>query len=229
LARAEGEDVGSYPIMQGSLSLDDNYGIVFVPGVLTITPAGYEGVAFDGASFVYDGAEHVLELKGNLPEGATVTAENDGEPGNGATDAGAYEITALINGGNNYEDTELTATLRITPLGITVTAEDKSKAFGSEDPALTYTFTPELIGDDAFTGRLDREGGENVGEYAIRQGDLSLNDNYEISFEAGTLTITPAKMQGITFNNSSSTYDGTEHRLTLAGDLPAGASVTYEI
>src|SRR5690606_17226736 len=187
------------------------------------------GVAFDGASFVYDGAEHVLELKGNLPEGATVTYEIDGGPGNGGTDAGAYEITALINGGNNYEDTELTATLRITPLGLTVTAEDKSKAFGSEDPALTYTFTPELIGDDAFTGRLDREGGENVGEYAIRQGDLSLNDNYEISFEAGTVTIRSAGYEGVELIDGSFVYDGTEHTLELTGELPEGVTVIYEI
>src|SRR5690606_9901623 len=131
----------------------------FEAGTLTITPAEYEGIAFNSGSFVYDGTEHVLELIGELPEGTTVSYEIDGGAGNGATDAGAFEITALIDGGNNYEDAELTATLTITALEITVTAADKTNAFGSDDPALTYTFAPELVGDDAFTGVLDREAG----------------------------------------------------------------------
>src|SRR3546814_14766513 len=119
----------------------------------------------------------MLELTGELPEGASVAYEIDGEAGDGATDAGAYEITAIIDGGTNYEDTELTATLTINPLEITVTAADKTKVFGSDDPALTYTFTPELIGDDAFDGELARAAGQNVGTYAIMQfGRASCRD-----------------------------------------------------
>src|SRR5690606_9922887 len=119
--------------------------------------------------------------------------------------------------------------LTITPLAIKVTAEDKSKAFGADDPALTYTFTPELIDDDAFTGELAREEGEDVGSYAITQGNLFLGDNYDVIFEEGTLTITPADYEGVEFNNASFVYDGTEHVLELTGDLPQGASVSYEI
>ncbi|MEC3879003.1 BspA family leucine-rich repeat surface protein, partial [Parapedobacter sp. 10938] len=229
LDREVGEDVGVYNVTQGNLVLSDNYEISFEEGTFTITPAAYEGVEFNSGSFVYNGTEHVLELTGELPEGASVTYELAGEAGNGATDAGVYDITALIDGGNNYEDAELTATLTITPLGITVTAEDKSKAFGTDDPALTYTFTPELIGDDVFTGSLDRAEGGNVGSYAITQGNLVLSDNYEITFEDGTLTITPANYEGVAFNNGSFVYDGTEHTLELTSELPEGVSVTYEI
>ncbi len=227
LDREEGENVGNYTITQGSLSLGDNYGITFESGVLTIMPADYEGVAFNNASFVYDGTEQVLELTGELPEGASVAYEIDGEVGNGATDAGTYEIRAVIDGGTNYEDAVLTATLTITPLEITVTAANKTKVFGADDPALTYTFTPALIGDDAFTGGLIREEGEDAGDYGILQGNLSAGDNYTIAFEAAILTIVSADYEGIAFNNTSFTYDGTEHRLILSGDLPGGASVTY--
>ena len=228
LDRAEGEDVGSYAITQGDLSLGDNYEITFEEGTLTITPAVYEGIAFNDGSFEYDGTEHVLGLTGELPEGVTVSYSIDGEPGNGATDAGTYEVTATIDGGDNYEDAELTATLIVTPKEITVVADDKTKVFGVDDPALTYTFMPELIGDDAFAGGLDRAEGDDVGSYAITQGGLSLGDNYEISFEEGTLTITPAAYEGITFSDGSFEYDGTEHVLELSGALPAGA-VTYTI
>jgi len=229
LEREGGDDLGSYLITQGDLSLSDNYEITFEEGMLTIAPADYEGVAFDDVSFVYDGTEHTLELTGELPEGASVSYEIDGEPGNSATDAGTYAVIAFIDGGANYGDVELTATLTITPLEVTVTATDKTKVFGADDPAFTYTFTPELVVDDAFSGNLARAEGETVGDYAITQGDLSLGDNYEITFEAGKLTITQQQITGIAFNSISSTYDGTEQRLILAGELPAGASVTYEI
>lgn len=228
LDRAEGQRVGTYAITQGNLSLGANYEITFGEGTLTITPADYEGIAFNDGSFMYDGTGHVLELTGELPEGVSVTYEIDGGAGNGATDAGTYEITALIDGGSNYEDSELTATLTITPLKVTITVANKTKVFGADDPALTYTFTPELIGDDTFTGGLTREEGEVVGDYAITQGDLSAGDNYTITFNVGTLTIVSAGYEGVSFKNTSSTYDGTEHRLTLSGDLPGGTSVTYE-
>ncbi|WP_257657927.1 BspA family leucine-rich repeat surface protein [Parapedobacter lycopersici] len=229
LARDPGENAGNYTITQGSLSLSGNYTITFEAATLTITPADYEGISFNDLSATYNGAEHTLSLTGDLPEGASVSYEIEGEPGNGAIQAGTYEVTALIDGGNNYEDTELTATLTITPLAVTVTATDKTKVFGADDPALTYTFTPALIDGAAFVGSLDRELGEDVGDYAILQGDLSIDDNYAIIFEPGTLTIMPAGFEGVEFTDLTVTYDGAVHTLGLTGDLPEGATATYTI
>ncbi|WP_188505791.1 BspA family leucine-rich repeat surface protein [Parapedobacter pyrenivorans] len=229
LGREEGENVGAYTITRGDLSLSTNYDITFEAGALTITPAEYDGVEFNNGSFVYDGTEHLLELTGELPEGATAAYEIDGEPGNGASEAGTYVVKAIVDGGENYTDMELTATLSIAPLEIMVTAADKTKVFGTDDPVLTYTFSPELAGDDAFAGALTRESGEEVGSYAITAGNLTAGDNYSIAFEAGTLTITRDGYEDIRLNDLSSTYDGTEHTLTLTGDLPGGASVAYEI
>ena len=228
LDREEGEGVGTYAIARGDLSLGDNYEIVFEEGALTITPAGYEGIEFKDASFVYDGMEHVLELTGELPEGVTVIYEIDGEAGNGAIDAGIYKVAAQIDGGGNHDDGLLSATLTITPLEITVRAADQSKIFGADDPDLTYTVAPELIGEDVFTGELAREPGEDVGSYAITRGDLSVGDNYRIVFENGTMAIIQAAYNGIDFTSETFTYDGTEHRLTLTGKLPVGSSVRYE-
>ena len=229
VTRAEGEDVGTYTIMQGDLSADDNYEITFEAGTLTITPADYEGIELNDLTVVYDGSEHVLELTGELHEGATVSYDINGKAGNGATDAGIYEITALMHGGTNYQDAELTATLEITPLEITVTAADKSKTFGATEPLLTYTATPGLIGDDTFTGALTREPGEVVGTYTIQQGSLSAGGNYTISFEPADLAITKASITGIAFADGSFVYNGTAHSLAIEGELPTGATVTYEI
>lgn len=304
LRRNDGENAGTYPITQGDLSLGDNYNIVFEPGTLTITPAGYQGVVFNNGSFVYDGTKHTLELTGDVPAGATVVYEINGEPGNHATDVGTYEIIARINGGDNYEDLELaatltiipakisgitfddtsatydgtehrlnlagnlpvgasvtytiggepgngatdagiyavmamidgganhqdlalTATLKIIPLEVAVIAANQNKTFGAEDPELTYSFTPELIGEDTFTGSLNREAGEDVGDYAITRGTLSASDNYNILFEAGSLTIGRATIEGIKFEDVTYIYQGAAWEILLEGDLPAGTKVKY--
>jgi hypothetical protein len=44
-----------------------------------------------------------------------------------------------------------------------------------------YTLSPSL-GSDAFTGTLTRTAGENIGNYAITQGNLSAGSNYDISY-----------------------------------------------
>src|SRR5690606_27677256 len=63
-------------------------------------------ISFSDAEFVYDGAPKSVLLTGTLPEGVTVTYT-----GNEQTEAGVYTVTADIDGGGNYADEELTATL----------------------------------------------------------------------------------------------------------------------
>src|SRR5690606_5722619 len=67
-------------------------------------------------------------------------------------------------------------------------------------------------------------------------GNLALDDNYTINFEAAALTITsaeepepvdPTPITGITLRDASFTYDGTAQSLVIAGTLPEGVSVTY--
>src|SRR5690606_26829596 len=130
---------------------------------------------------------------------------------------------------DNYQVNFQPGTLTITPLQINVTAEDKSKTYGTDDPELTYIFVPQLIGDDTFSGQLEREKGEHTGDYVITQGSLALSDNYSIAFETGTFTIVPADYKGISFGNASFVYDGVEHRLELTGELPEGVTVSYSI
>src|SRR5690606_34437075 len=141
----------------------------------------------------------VLAFDDELADIVSAVSRETGE------NVGRYDIELEFAGerADNYAVTFETANnvFRIIQRQITVTAEDKSKAFGADDPALPYTFSPELVGNDAFTGGLDREEGEDVGNYAITQGNLSLSDNYEISFEEGTFTITPAAYEGVEFNN----------------------------
>ena len=108
------------------------------------------------------------------------------------TNVGSYEIDLYTlndgNNGNNYNVTLHSGKLTIIPKNITVTADTQTKVYGEADPELTYQVNG-LVGDDMLAGSLEREAGEDVGEYAITQGTLA-NSNYNISFIGATFTIT---------------------------------------
>ncbi|RYE12915.1 MAG: hypothetical protein EOP51_30700, partial [Sphingobacteriales bacterium] len=93
--------------------------------------------------------------------------------------AGTVNIIARQAGNSIYAPaTVQIRALTILKKDITVTANAKSKTYGDVDPELNYTFTPELVTGDVFTGSLSRAIGENVGDYAINQGSLVLSTNY---------------------------------------------------
>ncbi|MDY0177411.1 MAG: MBG domain-containing protein, partial [Lentisphaeria bacterium] len=90
-----------------------------------------------------------------------------------------------------------------------VTALNQSKVYGEPDPELTLLVTAgSLVLGDSFNGKLQREGGENIGEYSIGQGSLSLNDSYQMSFLPGAFSIEPrlVRLQAL----ATSKYQGEE-------------------
>jgi predicted outer membrane repeat protein len=105
-------------------------------------------------------------------------------------DAGIY---AIEQGGlslsENYLLTYTGADFTINKKQITVTAGPGSKTYGDADPALSYTYSPALAFTDAFSNTLTRAAGENAGTYAIQQGTLSLNTNYDIVFAGNDFVI----------------------------------------
>ena len=76
----------------------------------SIAKATYDmsGIAFDGATFTYDGDAHSIEVSGELPSGVTVSYD-----GNAQTEPGTYTVTAHFWGdAKNYEPIDdMTATL----------------------------------------------------------------------------------------------------------------------
>lgn len=113
-------------------------------------------------------------------------------------DVASYPISresSTLN--SNYEITfdYTSAFYEVTKRPITVTADAKSKVFGTIDPSLTYQVTSGSIvavDNDVFTGSLSRAVGESVGIYEIGQGTLLLNDNYELTFIPASFGITAA-------------------------------------
>ena len=86
----------------------------------------------------------------------------------------ALSTIFFIDAGNAFITTEEFAKT-IAKKQITVVADALSKIASEEDPALTYSVTG-LIEGDSLQGQLEREAGEEVGEYAISIGSL-VNDN----------------------------------------------------
>ncbi|MBV5310987.1 YDG domain-containing protein [Chromatium okenii] len=93
---------------------------------------------------------------------------------------------------------------------ITVTADIQEKVYGEIDPVLTYQVDGLKNGDDfsIFIGILNRDLGEDVASYPIRQGILSTNNNYHIDYVGNNLTIKPATLNLLNFLGNKF-YDGT--------------------
>ena len=143
--------------------------------------------------FTYTLAESVLVQNGDLGTITVVRQEAD----KGKEDAGA-EITLMVSYTENlnYKVTVTDAKLTITKKAITVTADNKEKAYGEEDPELTFS-VPEgaLAYDDTSDDlhiTLSRAAGEDVGVYAIIGSASEECRNYNVTVTQGSFTIKQA-------------------------------------
>ena len=86
-----------------------NYESKSLEATLTITKAIMTGISLSDQVHTYDGTLKEMRITGTLPTEVTpkYTA-------NQQTNAGVYKVTALLDGGSNYESKSLEATLTIT-------------------------------------------------------------------------------------------------------------------
>ncbi len=114
----------------------------------------------------------------------------------------------------------------ITPRPITVTADSLVMTMGSNQPALTYALSEELIEGNTAIGELERASGIAVGEYPITQGTLSLGDNYAVTFVEGTLKISSFGFYQVLDRNASvkiAGYFNPNESVTASALDPSGA------
>ena len=106
------------------------------------------------------------------------------------TAPGSYTATVYLPGSVTGAESTITAFVEyeISPATLTITADDIEKEEGSLDPELTYS-AEGLLEGDSITGELEREEGEEPGEYDILIGTISAGDNYTIDFVGATFTI----------------------------------------
>ncbi|WP_165760478.1 MBG domain-containing protein [Niastella populi] len=212
LTRAAGEDAGVYAISQGSLALSGNYTTTYNGNNLTIT-AKTITVTVDAKTKVYGDADPALTYT-YAPALVGADTFTGSLLRNAGENVGPYAINqGTLALSSNYTLAYIGNTLTITPKTITVTVDAKTKTYGDADPALTYTYTPALVGGDAFSGSLLRTAGENVGPYAINQGTLALNSNYTLAFTGNNFTIT-AKTITVTVEAKTKVYGDADPALT---------------
>ena len=213
LTRDPGEDVGTYDITQGTLGLNANYNLTFIGAELTITSRAIT-VTADNSTKVYGDDDN---LTYQITSGALVGTDtfSGSLSHDGGEDVGTHPITqGSLTLGSNYTLTFVGATLTITPRAVTVTANTLEKVYGDSDPMLTYIVTSgSLAPGDVFSGAMEREAGEDVGMYAISQGDLALNSNYVMTYEGSIFTITPRPIT-VTADPQTKIYGASDPELT---------------
>ena len=247
VTRDSGEDVGKYAIHVTGDEDQGNYHVTYTAGEFEITKSGEliltAELTGESATKVYDGNPLTGGATANVKEGTTITYSTD----SGATwttevpsitNVGTLNITARAEN-PNYEPAETTYSLTVTHATVTVTAENKTKVYGTADPELTATVSGTL-GNDTVAYTLAREAGENAGKYKITVTGEENQGNYKVAYTPGTFEITPKtivpdgpetpeeKKTGIEVTEpEDSKYDGEEHKNTpTVADTKTGKTLT---
>lgn len=110
--------------------------------------------------------------------------------------------TVTITGNKDYSGT-FSESFTIVPASLTVAPDTLKKRSGSEDPTLTASATG-LKGEDTLASyRVTRQPGEEIADYElsidtdsviIKRGAVDVTQNYYISGQHGTFSITGAKV-----------------------------------
>ncbi|WP_106790864.1 MBG domain-containing protein [Aquimarina sp. Aq78] len=228
LIRDPGEDVGFYPIRQGTVVVNGNYDIEFRSENLNITPRAIQ-VTADVQHKTYGDADPTLTYQ--ITNGALQFSDTFSGSITRATGeaVGAYTInqgTVALN--SNYSLSYISNDLTIGQRAITITADSHVKVIGAADPTLTYRITSGgLQFSDTVTGNLTRVTGETLGDYAINQGSLSVGGNYNLTFIPGTLTITNLIPQVITFGTLTDRSFGDAAFVLAATGGASGNPITF--
>ncbi|MCL2098767.1 MAG: YDG domain-containing protein, partial [Bacteroidales bacterium] len=138
---------------------------------------------------VYDGNTTAAVTTGALSgivgtENVTVSAAanyDNKNVGTGKTITVVYTLAGTDLANYIVPENYVASDGEITAKEITVTANIATKVYGENDPAVfDYTYAPDLIAGEEFTGALSRVAGENAGTYNITQGTLDAGGNYTI-------------------------------------------------
>ncbi|MEZ2337938.1 MBG domain-containing protein [Mucilaginibacter sp. RCC_168] len=151
LTRTGGENVGTYPIQQGTLVLNSNYALTYVGANLTVTQRTLT-ITANNANKIYGSANPVLSVSYN----GFVNGDNSNNlttkpviatTATQASAAGTYPITASGAAIANYKIVYADGTLTINKATLTITVEDKSRLYGVANPVFTEVYSGFVNGD----------------------------------------------------------------------------------
>jgi hypothetical protein len=200
---------GSYPITASAAAMSSaNYTITTQDGTLTIGKALLTITADNKAkaygdnnpslSATYTGFKNgevlgTSDIQGALSLSTAVTA---------TTPVGSYPIAAAAGtlASNNYSFAINNGILTVGKATLTITADDKQRSYGTQNPALTVSYTgfvngetlanSGVAGTPAITAYANL--GSDIGTYPITPTTgTMISSNYDFKFVKGTMTISP--------------------------------------
>jgi len=158
------------------------------------------------------------------------------------TGAGTGTVTAAQAGGKGTAGIYATATsvtqdITVNPAQLTVTANSLTMIYGASIPTLTYN-TSGWVGSDASSSTAvtgapslstTATSTSNSGTYPITISKNTLaSTDYNFTFVNGTMTVTGATAQSITFPALSAVTYG-HAAITLGASANSGLAVTYTV
>ena len=204
-------------------------------GVFGSPDKEYDGAAatitVDNGDEIIDGCEYYYSAE-NTPgitwyavDGEGAKTKLDAAP----VDVGTYNVEVSLAESANYQAAAIDVDFEITPKPVTITVNDATKEYGTEDPAFTYTVEPALIANDdlgvitVVRTEADKDK-ENYGTVELTATYTIENANYVVNIVNGKMSITktqPTLAQVTKFDSIKKTYNN----VAVVAELAAAEGV----
>lgn len=238
LIREEGEALGTYTILQGTLG-SNNYNIEFHSATLTIVPRSVVVKVLE-SSKTYGEQDRVnLQISSAGKTDTVVVTDKPAslesigifcnitlhrEAGEDVR-RGGYLYTSCTASNGNYTLVFEAGSLIIEKRSIDVNISSCNKNYGEADPEFGYSVSGTVF-DGELNLKLQREPGEDVGTYAISLAENDLTNYTVASSNSAELTINKANLN-LRLQNKTVAYSGAEQSLDLL-DTDLEFTYTYK-
>lgn len=164
---------------------------------VTVTVTSPQNTVSGNVSLTVDGGSPLSQA---LSDGSTIFSI-------AALSAGSHALSANYAAQSNFAASSDSGSLTVAPAPLTITAKSATMVYGAALPSLTATIAGFVNGDSAASlttppvCTTSASSSSPVGSYPITCSGAS-DSNYTISYVAGTLSVTPAKLT-VTANSES--------------------------
>ncbi|HET6559600.1 MAG TPA: MBG domain-containing protein [Prolixibacteraceae bacterium] len=219
----QNSNAGSYPIVVSGGS-DNNYQLNYENGSLTINKRKLTAKA-ENSSRKYGEKNPLFAVSytgfiNNETIGVIDQLPTAGTTATLTSAAGTYDITAAAGEDNNYDFDYQKGTLTIEKAPLTVKVENKTRKYGQENPAFSFSFagfanneTQEVI-DQLPVASTTATKLSPAWSYEIGLNG-GLDNNYQLELQKGNLSIEKAPLT-IKAENQSRTYGEKNPPLTFS-------------
>jgi autotransporter-associated beta strand protein len=219
---------GSPYTITASGAAESDYSISYVAGALTVTPRPLTinadnqtmayGAALPALTASYSGFINGDTSASLTPQPTLSTTATSGSHVSGIP----YIISASGAVDSDYSISYVAGFLTITPVPLTITANNQTMVYGAPLPTLTASYVGFVNGDlvaslasaPTLTTTATATSDVADGPYTITASG-AVDSDYSVSYVAGSLTVTPAPLT-ITANNQTMVYSGPLPTLTAS-------------